>query len=110
MEKRIREEVKIYKIILNHMCSRAEAKEIVAFSTDYDKLVQWYESQKAPVPWRDGQWYKTFAEGSPLEWFNPCGSILLNDPGHFGHGILEEWVPIEVFNDVLSSGRLLYIE
>jgi len=110
METRTITQVRVYKLILNPMTANAEAGELVAASTDYQKLVDWYNSQKAPEPWRDGQWNKVFAEGSPLEWHNPADNLELNAPDIFNHGIRDEWVAESVYIDVINSGRLLIIE
>ena len=103
-------EIKVYKLILNDMRSaKIEYCDIAAFSTDYGKLVEWYKSQLAPEPWRDGRWGKTFKEGSPLEWFNPAGSLELNDThSMWQHGIEDEWISMETFNEVKNS--FLYID
>ena len=103
-------ELRLYKLILNPMTDRAEAGQIVAISGDYDKLVQWYHSQLASEPYRDGQWYKVFTKGSPLEWFNPAGTLELNNPGLFGHGIRDEWVAESVYYNVKRSGTVPVIE
>lgn len=105
----ILKEVRVYKLILNDMRSpKIEMSEIVALSTDYQKLVDWYTSQIAPEGWRDGQWYKSFAEGSPLEWYNPASSLELNANYPFGQGISDEWIT----EDILINGisRYLYID
>lgn len=93
MEARTVTEVRVYKLVLNNMqAPKIEMGEIVAISGDYDKLVNWYNSQLAPQMWRDGRWGKTFAQGTPLEWYNPARSLELNDTYPFGHGISDEWV------------------
>lgn len=102
-------EVRVYKLILNDMRSpKIEHCEIVAISTDYNKLVEWYKSQLAPKMWRDGRWGKTFVEGAPLEWFNPAHSLELNDTRPFHHGIEDEWIRAEIFYDVIN--RVRYID
>lgn len=108
METRTITQVRVYKLILNPMTANAEAGEIVAISTDYQKLVDWYESQKAPEMWRDGRWNKTFAEGSPLEWYNP-DNIELNAPSCFGQGIRDEWVKEETYLGIVNSTRFRVI-
>ena len=103
-------EVLVYKLILNPMTDRAESRSLVAVSTDYEKLVQWYSSQKATEPYRDGQWYKVFKQGSPLEWFNPVFSLELNNLALFGHGIADEWVDERIFEEVSRRGDPIYIK
>lgn len=103
METRTITQVRLYKLILNPMqAPQIEIGEIVAVSTEYEKLVEWYKSQLAPEPWRDGRWYKVFAEGTPLEWYNP-ENIELNAPCSFGHGIKDEWVTEETYLNVVSG-------
>lgn len=92
METRTITQVRIYMLALNPMTGRGEERRIVALSTDYNKLVAWYNDQLAPEPWRDGQWYKEFRAGSPLEWFNPAFSLELNRTAPYGHGISDEWL------------------
>lgn len=111
MEARSVNQVRIYKLILNHIADRAESATIVAISGNYDRLVSWYMEQKAPTPYRDdGGWYRTFADESPLHWFNPADSLELNCPNHWGHGITDEWVNEDVWHNVLASGRFTVIE
>lgn len=77
--------------MMNPMASRTEAIEVVAWSYDKDKLIRWYKSQKVDLYTTHGKWAKHFAEGGPLEWYNP----LLNEGGRigsYGHGIVEKWV------------------
>lgn len=110
METRQINQVRVYKLILNPMAGCSEAGELVAFSTDYDKLVNWYNSQRAAEPYRDGHWWKVFAPGTPLEWYNPADWLELNNLGLFGHGIADEWINEEVFLDVSTSGRLYFVD
>ena len=110
METRQITQLRVYKLIMNHVSDRAEDGTITAISTDYDKLVAWYHSQLAPEKWRDGRFLKTFAEGSPLEWFNPVTSLELNELGTFGHGIADEWIRETVYMDIIQKGRPNVIE
>lgn len=111
METRTITQVKLYKLILNPMADCAESGNIAAISDSYDKLVNWYRSQLNSMgPWRDGRWYKVFAAGSPLEWYNPADNLELNNPGLFGHGILDEWVNESVYYDILRSGRFFVVQ
>lgn len=103
------QQVRVYKLILNRMTSpKIEYMEIVALSTDYEKLVEWYESQRAPL-WRDGQWGKSFKAGSTLEWFNPAHSLELNDTYPFGHGISDQWIPVTAWNEICLSGNYFIV-
>ena len=111
MEARSITQVRIYKLILNPMAGRCEDGTIVAISGDYNRLVSWYEEQKAPTPYRDDSgWYRTFAEDSPLHWYNPADTLELNCPDHWGHGITDEWVYEDVWHNVRSSGRFHIVE
>lgn len=111
MEARTITQVRIYKLILNHMGDICEGATIVAISGDYNRLVSWYEEQKAPTPYRDDSgWYITFAEDSPLHWYNPADTLELNCPDHWGHGITDEWVYEDVWHNVRSSGRFHIVE
>ena len=97
MEIRTIEEVRIYVLILNTF-GAAEEGEVVAISNDYNKLVSWYKDQFNPEgEYRENGWTKTFRKGSLIEYNNPCRSIELNDTYPYGHGIHDEWIPIEQF-------------
>lgn len=103
METRTITQVRVYKIILNPMqAPQVEIGEIAAISTEYDKLVEWYKSQLAPQMWRDGRWNKTFAEGSPLEWYNPAWSLELNAYDPFNQGIRDEWVTEDMYFNIIN--------
>ena len=104
MEARSVTEVKLYKLVLNDMrFDHIEDGKIVAISSDYEKLVEWYNSQRAPEMWRDGRWGKFFAQYSPLEWFNPASSLELNNTYPFGQGISEEWVREESLDRIIND-------
>ncbi len=94
-------QVLIWKLVLNPMTARTEAAELVAWSDDKDKLIEWYRSQMVE-PYvetnlsslgfhgKDYKWHKTFAKNSKLEWYNPTfddGSI-----SSYGHGLHSEWI------------------
>ena len=109
MEARTVNEVRLYKLVLNNMqAPKIEMGTLVAVSGDYDKLVNWYKSQLAPAMWRDGRWGKTFAQGTPLEWYNPASSLELNDTYPFGQGISDEWVRESSLPDIMN--RFTFIE
>jgi hypothetical protein len=55
---------------LNPMQCRMEASEIVAWSEEKQGLESLLAREHAE-PYREGQWYKVFRKGGPLEWFNP---------------------------------------
>ena len=97
------EEVRIYVLYLNTF-GKAEEGVIAAVSDDYNKLVNWYNEQFNPEGrYSDNGYIKTFKRGSSIEWNNPCRSLKLNDTYPFGHGIHDEWIPMEVFHSL--SGR-----
>lgn len=101
-------EVKLYVLVLNNMqAPKIEYGEVVAVSLDYDRLVEWYNSQKAPEMWRDGRWGKTFAKGSPLEWYNPAYSLELDNTQPFGHGISTSWVREENLGRIMSEYKFI---
>lgn len=111
MEARSVTQVRIYKLILNPMAGRCEDGAIVALSGNYNRLVSWYEEQKAPQPYRDDDgWYRTFAEDSPLHWYNPADTLELNHPDHWGHGITDVWVEVDIWDAYRSSGCYQIIE
>ncbi len=104
MEARKINEVRVYKLVLNHVRDKCEESRIVAISGNYNKLVEFYNSCLAPEPWRDGRYSKVFKEGSPLEWYNPA-NIELNKTDYWGCGISDEWIIERVWNNIVDSGR-----
>jgi len=97
-EVRTIEEVKVWRLYLNRMTApKIEMGEIAAWSTDRNRLIEFYNSQKVE-PYTDGRWAKCFAKDGPLEWFNPMGKDD-GEPDFFGHGISYQWVTIDVLND-----------
>ena len=103
METRHITQVRIYVLALNTFGS-AESSEIVAISPEYDRLVQWYNDQFANENWRDSNGFlHTFKKGSVIENYNPCASLELNDTELFGHGIHDEWVELNSFNQNISK-------
>ncbi len=108
-------QVKVWKLILNDMRSNTEARTLVAFSDDRDKLLEWYGQQIADEKYVDigghyfpskgdfgsiaddnYKYHKTFKPGSPLEWFNPL--LNLDEPSNYGHGIFWEWTTDDEIN------------
>lgn len=106
---------KVYLLIMNSIFSRAEQGEIVAVSTDYDKLVQWYQDQKCDQ-WEDNSYgdhtyTKNFKKGSDLENYNPCN--IGPESAHddiFSHGIKSEWIDERSFNSLGNRFNLIYSE
>jgi hypothetical protein len=104
MEMRSVREVKIFILKLNDMRSaKIEYSEVAAISTDLDKLKAWYEEQRAPEAYRDGQWNKYFKKGSPLEWYNP-------GDGFCGQGIFSEWVREYEYQSIRGRGNIIIID
>ena len=104
-------EVHVYVLVLNTF-GAAEEGRVVAVSTDYNKLAEWYQEQFEPSgPYREDRWYKTFRKGSPIEYNNPCRSLELNNTRPFGHGIHDEWIPLEAYENLkYSSGEFVVLE
>lgn len=85
---------------MNRMVNRMEDREFVALAFDKQKLIDWYEGEKAPEPYKEAgtnrwsgsptMWMKTFKKGSELEWFNPLDTFTVN---YNDQGIIERWVP-----------------
>lgn len=97
MEIRTVEQVRIYVLVLNTF-GAAESGIVVAVSDDYNKLVNWYKDQFDPEgAYIEHGWTKTFRKGSLIERNNPCSSLELNNTYPFGHGIHDEWIPLEQF-------------
>jgi len=69
METRSINQIKIWKLMLNRMTGKAEQVDIVAMSTDRQKLSEFYESKKVGI-YKDDIWNKQFEKGSLIEWFN----------------------------------------
>ena len=112
MQTRTITEVLTYKLILNDMrYPKIEMKSLVAISTSYEKLVDWYNSQKADDVWVDTideyNWRKAFKKDSPLEWYNPADSLQSVEPevvtNYIGGGICKEWVDLDVLNKVVAD-------
>jgi hypothetical protein len=111
METRTIREIKVYKLVMNNMTfPKIEMCEIVAVSTDYQKLIDWYKSQLANEGWRDGQWFKSFKKGSALEWYNPVSNLDLDVYRPFNQGIQEEWITEETYQRIMAEKMFLFVE
>jgi hypothetical protein len=102
METRATTEVKIYLLNLNPMQERLEAGHVVAISPSREALVDFYDSERVPGYDEDGYnvyamqpciWRKAFKKAGPLEWYNPME--WYDKINHWGHGIHEQWLPID---------------
>ncbi len=102
METRMIMQCRIYVLVLNTF-GRAEDGAIVAVSSDYDRLVQWYKKQFADERYVENGWHKTFKKGSPIEFNNPCNTLELNNNHPFGHGIHDEWVNEDFLRDHIMN-------
>lgn len=116
METRQVTELKVFLLIMNNMRGNTEGKTLVAISDDKDKLVSWYNSQKAPERYKEvgassfeshgseHTWHKSFIPG-PLEWYNPIDNF--SELNHWGHGIQEDWVLMDDWNKGMYNHHLI---
>lgn len=93
METRTIIQGKIYGLFMNPISGRHEESVPVAASSDYQTLVNWYNSQRCEM-WRDDWMNKQFRKGSPLEYYNALTSTELNPNDHWHHGIYSEWIQL----------------
>jgi len=129
METRQIDQAKIWMLHLNPMRANTESKEMVAVSDNKEKLIKWYNDEKADEPYysigdnhfpakgdmpenkiEDQKFYKVFKKGSVLEWFNPLDNEeRMNDEdgthNHYGHGLYYEWVNEDVLENVKSENQ-----
>ena len=109
MEKRTITQVKLHKLVLNRMTmANIESSTIAAVSYNEQTLIDWAESQKAPEPWRDGQWGKEYKKGSPLEWFNPPSNYL-PELSSWGHGLQHQWAEQKEIDAFLKANGEIYM-
>lgn len=112
IETRSLEQTLIHKLVMNRMTDNTESSSIVAWSDERDKLIEWYNSQRADEPYYtigensfpakgdfpaqysdQHKYYKSFKEGGPLEWYNPIEGF--DQINRYGQGIQTEWVDTE---------------
>ena len=93
METRMIIQGKIYGLFMNPINGRLEETVPVAASSDYRKLVDWYNSQRCEM-YRDDWMYKQFRKGSKLEYYNPISSFEVDHNDHWHHGIYSEWMQL----------------
>lgn len=117
-------QTKIWLLILNRMTDNTEGCSLVAVSDDRDKLLNWYNSERASEPYYstgtnsfpakgdfpasyngEHKYYKVFKLSSPLEWFNPMKDE--NQPDHWGHGIKSEWVNEDSLEGVKTNNNFI---
>jgi len=84
----------MYGLCLNMMRDRAERVDLVATAATPEALCAFMDQHKVEE-YSDGSTSafsgtlrKTFAAGSPLEYYNPPFSIEVDNPGVFGDGII----------------------
>lgn len=99
METRTVCQTRLYALLMNNVRDRCESRTVVALSYDPDRLIQWMESMKVPQ-WHDAQdheygYWKSFAKGSPLEWYNP------------DYIISGQWFDQDCIGDVISHYLLV---
>lgn len=108
-------QTKIWVLALNPMRANTETGEIVAWSNDKDKLMNWYKALLVEPYIDEGtpsfqchgdsrKWSKTFKKGSILEWFNPMDNAEGN-PNHHRQGLMSDWVIMEDFVSGRFAGR-----
>lgn len=76
-------QTKMFKLFLNPITANAECKNLVAISYNKEELMEWYEGEKTEG-YREGQYYKNFKKGSPIENYNPFFD--------FEESVIDEWV------------------
>lgn len=110
------EQVLVWKLILNPMTAKTEHSDLVAWSEDRDKLLDWYKSQLVEPYAEKGSpsfechgdshiWHKVFAKGSALEWYNPMENEQ-GHPNHHGQGLHNEWVDIDFLPNISVGYRV----
>lgn len=79
---------------LNPMPSNAENIVPVAWAETKEELEQLLQDEKVES-YRDGDWYKSFKQGGPLEWYNPpseVGDVWIDVPAMLDVGSCEDWI------------------
>lgn len=101
---------------MNPMRANTEAVDLVAWSDDRDKLIEWYKSNLVD-PYVDNgnpsfechgdshNWHKTFLKGSELEWYNPID--IEQGINHWGQGLVSEWVAEDILDQIQIGYRVL---
>ena len=93
METREIKQIKIWKLLM-HATNR-EDWELVAISSDRQKLIDWYKEQQCDTytEFVDGlgDYAKHFKKGTPLEWFEPVENIE-QEAMDYEYGTSSEWI------------------
>lgn len=90
METRTITQIKIYKLLLNHMAQEPVSVNLIAIAYNKEQLMNWYNSLKVE-PYTHGNWNKNFKIGSKLEMYNP---MEFSD----NCGIQNEWTTKEALD------------
>jgi hypothetical protein len=109
------QQVLIHKLVMNPMRGNTENSQLVAWSDDKDKLVNFYNNEKVESYTNEGspsfechgdshKWYKSFKLGGILEWYNPIDSF--EHPNRYGQGIQQEWVDLEILPNISVGFRV----
>lgn len=115
IQKRTITQVLIFKLVMNPMRGNTENSHLVAWSDDKEKLIEFYNNEKV-TPYIDNgtpsfechgdshNWYKSFKNGSPLEWYNPIDDF--DTENRYGQGIIEEWVDENILPNIVGYLRV----
>jgi len=112
IETRTVTQVKIWTLIMNPVYGRLEDRQMVAWSDDKEKLVDYYnqskvESYQEESGRGDGhKYYLNFSPTSLMHKFNPLDTPDLH-PNDWGHGIFWEWVDSEIIEGLDQKPRIL---
>ncbi len=92
-------EIEVFALVLNDMRSaKIEHSQVVAIAYEKEKLIDFYNSNKVET-YRDGQWAKSFAKGSPLEWYN-----TYSEGNSCRHGINSAWLKEDSISRHIQNG------
>ena len=109
MEIRTIIEARIYILALNEIYSRAEYGRAVAMSTEYNNLVNYYNTNLLEERFRDEDGYLHSFKEEPLFNFNPCMSLELNNLDSFGFGIHDEWINQDILEDIRNLNNVILV-
>lgn len=102
METRVVTQVKIFKLMLNHIeMTQPEQTELVAMSYDMQRMTNWIKEQRSETPYVDGGFTKVNRKNTPLE--------MYNDPTCNRHGVFEVWIEQEQLQVFLSTSSVHFI-
>lgn len=115
VETRTIQQVLIHKLIMNPMRDNTENCQLVAWSDDKDKLINFYNNEKVESYINEGspsfecqgdthKWHKSFKLGGILEWYNPIDNF--EQPNRYGQGIQQEWVDLEIIPNISVGFRV----